>query len=63
MNARKLAEGHAEGNKKTSYKKESELQSKVMMAAVLLNVESELLSALNLTLRDFFGLILEGEAE
>ena len=34
-----------------------------MMAAVLLNAESELLSALNLSLRDFFGLILEGEAE
>ena len=31
------------------------------MAAVLLNVESELLSALNLSLRDFFSLILEGE--
>ena len=34
-----------------------------MMAVVLLNVESELLSALNLYLCDFFGLILEGEGE
>ena len=34
-----------------------------MMTAVLMNVESELLSALNLSVRDFFGLILKGEAE
>ena len=32
------------GEKKARYKKESELRSKVMIAAVLLNVESELLS-------------------